>query len=207
MSIKTMLAIGGAVLVVVSGVAFWRGSIRPKSQRYVLQVAPAENSLPPTSEFQRGLLAVAAQASVAPPPPVPVVAEQPQPSSEPTLSDAEVVHAKLGLLDAEFTSQTLDRNWARDAADGLNSTLRERLNDVAALATITPTDCRGSLCRAELSYADDAQRHTVVSKVFGLPPVWPGEVMGLTERDEASHTTRTVLYFARTGTEFHDIID
>lgn len=211
MSIKTVLAVGGAALALASGIAFWRTSTKPKAHQFVMR-APTEERVRATLTAEARSLPLPAALLVSPAVDLPAptsTAEQPREPAptESSPSEQEVVQRQLDSLDAEFTGQELDRNWAREASSTLDSTLHERLRDIAADTSIAPMDCRGSLCRTELSYAEARQQHVVIDRVFGQPGLWQGEVMGLTARDEAHQTTRTVLYFARQGTAFHNLVD
>jgi hypothetical protein len=118
------------------------------------------------------------------PPPV-------DPASE--ITSEEEYYFKVGVA---FSAEPQDAAWARET----EYTLNKALSEVAEMSTAGKLECRQSLCRASLEYADQEKFGAFIDRMVGRAnEIWTGEITWHRDSVGDDGAVRGTIYFGRPG--------
>ena len=113
-------------------------------------------------------------------------------------SPRDRVEGELARHEAWFASDAADATWASGAESSVTGELREALGPDDELKSV---ECRGVVCRAEVSHSDDPARQEFVSRwLVPQEHRWPGERMLL--QNFGADGAATIAFYARVGHSF-----
>jgi hypothetical protein len=136
------------------------------------------------------------------PPPRPEAAATPSPPAEPVSEDSaneepaapeppdQIAHAEN-----LHTSEAVDRGWAADAAQKLDTGLQRYVKTGARLLSV---DCRTSLCKVLVSHRDDTDQSTFVEAAFASSDYWRGARMAW-RQEQPDGSVTSELFFVKDG--------
>lgn len=111
-------------------------------------------------------------------------------------SRQEWVKDVIGSYEATYTGQPEDPDWSARTSRAITETLRHTNIEGS---TVNAASCRSTMCRVEMSHADQAAQAYFVQHIPREPPF---DTSGFYHRVETEDgASSTVLYLARTGFE------
>ncbi|HEY8943398.1 MAG TPA: hypothetical protein VIM73_04005 [Polyangiaceae bacterium] len=113
------------------------------------------------------------------------------PASE--ITSEEEYYFKVGMA---FSAETQDPAWARET----EYTLNKALSEVAETSTAGKLECRQSLCRVSLEYADQEKFSAFIDRMVGRAnEIWTGEITWHRDSVGDDGAVRSTIYFGRPG--------
>jgi hypothetical protein len=118
-------------------------------------------------------------------------------SREPQPSEQEKVAEVTRRLDERIQTEPSDPTWDAEVRREITTVLSGRL----ASSRLVLADCRATLCRAQVSHANEEARDDFLD---ALPMTRPFSTEGFVRTTDVDGAPRTVVYFARPGLPLND---
>lgn len=203
----------GAVLVGGLGVQWWHSReqreelarLRDELGRVSATVQTLERRTFPALELMGAVTGEAGRAPVLAPPGMLQMPGAPGPVGESVPVAAVPPPAAAAAMDSTaaqahveqfFQTESADSGWAADAQREVRDNLSSLL---PASASVRALDCRATLCRLELDFAEDASFREAMGRPGAMSRLWKGPSMARIERDASRGSVTLVGYLVRPG--------